>query len=91
MKTMTLIRTASVTLAGGLLLAGCAEYGPAGDPGFGAAVRHNMALHIINPEPDDLSLPPADGYRQGGAIGRYKTDTVEPPVETFTVDIDINN
>ncbi|MDH3661115.1 MAG: hypothetical protein OEU92_14005 [Alphaproteobacteria bacterium] len=91
MKAMITMQKTTVILAGTLLLSACAEYGPAGDPRFGAAVQHNMALHIINPEPDDLTLPPTDGYRQGGAIGRYKTDTVEPPVETFTVDIDTNN
>ncbi len=80
-------RTALV-LAGALLLTGCAEYGPAGDPGFGSAVRHNMALHIIDPEPRRETLPPTDGYRRGLAVGRYQTDTVEPPVETYTIDED---
>lgn len=45
MKKFTLV------LAGALLLSACAEYGPAGDPGFGAAVRHDMALTSSNSSP----------------------------------------
>ena len=47
--------------------------------GYGDSVRHNMAVHIINPRPkyDVDSLSGLSGPRAAGAIGRYESDKVE--------------
>jgi type IV pilus biogenesis protein CpaD/CtpE len=42
-------------------------------PSFGDAVRHNMAVQIINPDGHpDLSPPPMDGVRAADAVKRYR-------------------
>lgn len=49
-------------------------------PDFGNAVRHNMAVHIINPNPAYApgALPVANGDRTNLAVTRYKTGTTTP-------------
>jgi type IV pilus biogenesis protein CpaD/CtpE len=64
-------------LAAAVLVAACAP--PTSADRFGEAVRTNMALHIIEPAPVDLSQPPADGVRRALAIERYRADQVEKP------------
>ena len=68
------------------LLGACATdpnpFAPTTAETFGEAVRHNMAVQIIDPEPEDLALPPADGDRTLLMTGRYKTDKVKKPEET---------
>ena len=42
-------------------------------PSFGNAVRHNMALHILNPDVEASAEAPAlDGARAGVAMERYR-------------------
>ena len=47
--------------------------------GFGNSVRHNMAVHIINPRPnyDIDKLSDLSGPRAAGAIGRYEHGEVK--------------
>lgn len=57
------------------------------DPGFGDAVRTNIALHTINPDPQyPEDMREADsGARAGLAQRRYRTGTViEPRITTTT-------
>ena len=51
------------------------------DTGLGATVRHNMALHIINPDPVYQGQPieGASGARAAGAQERYRKGTVKEP------------
>lgn len=55
-------------------------------PDFGNSVRHNMAVHIINPPSlgKETTVVPMDGVRALGAIDRYqKHEVIEPEkVET---------
>ena len=44
---------------------------------FGEAVRQNMAVQVVDPEPADLDLPQGDGDRTLLMIDRYKTDKVD--------------
>jgi type IV pilus biogenesis protein CpaD/CtpE len=79
-------RYTTVLVLAPLALAGC---GPNADPwapttavNFGEAVRHNMAVQIVDPEPGDLNPPQSDADRTLLMIGRYKTGRVTPPQET---------
>lgn len=81
MRTVNAIAIA-VTLLG---LAACSEPGQPG-PGFGEAVRNNMAAQIIPPplraepyEPTDLN-----GARAEDAFTRYETGKVTQPATTAT-------
>jgi type IV pilus biogenesis protein CpaD/CtpE len=77
-------RNLAILMLLGLGLAACSNK-PADTPRpeFGEAVRTNMALQIINPEPpESMDLPPSDGVRRSLMIGRYQVDEVEPPRET---------
>ncbi len=72
-------------MAAALLLAlgGCET-----DPGFGNAVRHNMALQIINPDPqyDANALEADSGARAALAQRRYRTGTViQPAIQSTSV------
>ncbi|MBE0530539.1 MAG: hypothetical protein IH626_06885 [Rhodospirillales bacterium] len=59
-------------LTGLLAMAACAPAEPP-LPDFGNAVRHNMAVHILNPDYEAPAAPtPMDGARAGVAIGRYR-------------------
>ncbi len=55
-------------------------------PDFGNTVRHNMAVHVINPPSlgKATTALPMDGVRAMGAIDRYqKHEVIEPEkVET---------
>lgn len=57
------------------------------DTGFGSAVRHNVALQVIDPDPQYAGTPVegADGARSALAIDRYKKGSVKQPVR-----VDIN-
>lgn len=75
-----------LALAAAATLSACADPGET-SPNFGNAVRHNMAVHIINPAPDygaDM-LPTGDGRRQALATERYATGKVlRPPAPSTT-------
>ena len=50
-------------------------------PGFGDAVRHNMAVQLVSPAPATAAeLPDTDGSRAGRAMQRYQEYKVVPPV-----------
>lgn len=71
------------------LTAGCSNL-PLNEPGdsFGAAVRHNQEMQIVNPNPQPEPGPiPMDGARAGIALDRYQTDRVKQPksLNTSTV------
>ena len=56
-------------------------------PNFGDAVRQNMAVHIIDPQPIpmDEAGPGLDGRRAAGALDRYQRgETIEPERLTTT-------
>lgn len=58
------------------------------NPAFGDAVRHNMAVQIINPDGHpDLTAPPMDGARGTLAIERYRTGQTEKVVEQRTSEV----
>ncbi len=77
-----------LSLAGVSLAAACAPVDQP-VPGFGNAVRQNMAAHIVNPDPhpDDLPPPEMDGERVKGAIDRYREDRIKRPVTLQTTTI----
>ena len=55
------------------------------NPGFGDAVRHNMAVQMVNPDgSQDFSPPPMDGARAVEAIERYRTGRTTKVVEQKT-------
>ena len=58
-------------------------------PDFGNSVRHNMAVHIINPPSlgKATTAVPMDGVRALGAIDRYQKHEVIEPEEVKTTDI----
>lgn len=54
------------------------------DPGFGEAVKYDMAIQVIDPDPvydEDGAQPGDDGGHAAQAVKRYRTDTVKK-VET---------
>ena len=71
-----------------LVLAGCSQpgFGPeAAD--YGAAVRQNIAVQTVNPEPSALPPDGLDGARAALMLGRYRADKVEPPRDISTSNI----
>lgn len=74
-----------------VLLAGCQTAAPlpqAGslDAGFGEAVKYDMAIQVIDPDPvydQNDAQPGADGAKGAAAAKRYRTDQVKQ-VETQT-------
>ncbi len=54
---------------------------------FGNAVRHNKAVHIINPAPAQAVISNMDGPRAAGAIGRYQRGEVVQPRTLSTTSI----
>ena len=84
-KVIKFITVASVA---SLALMGCAErYDKPKQtlsPSFGNAVRHNMAVQIINPEGHpDLSPSAMDGARADEAVTRYREGKTKE-VKVFT-------
>ena len=57
-------------------------------PAFGDAVRHNMAVQIINPDGHpDLSPPPMDGARADDAVKRYREGKTVEVIQQRTSDV----
>lgn len=57
-------------------------------PAFGDAVRHNMAVQILNPDGNpDLSPSPLDGARAAEAIERYRAGKTKEVVQQRTSDV----
>lgn len=65
------------------LLAGCNTVNPqtgSVDPGFGEAVKYDMAIQVIDPDPvyhEDGAQPGESGVKGAEAIKRYRTDAVK--------------
>lgn len=82
--------TSVVIVAVAGLLAACENPAPRHlSPGFGDAVRTNMAVHIVNPPQERVAGEPTDlnGARAAKVIERYqKAETVklERPKATIT-------
>lgn len=77
----------SLSIAALALLAACAPVDQP-TPGFGDAVRFNIAAQVVNPNPHPNDMPPPEmeGERTRGAIERYQTDKVKRPVPLGTTD-----
>ena len=57
--------------------AGCAPV----DPGMGEALRYDMAIQTIDPDPvypEGSAEPGASGVKAAAAVQRYRTDAVKP-------------
>lgn len=84
------MNTRHLVLLAGLGLAACTEPVDTPRPEFGEAVRNNMAMQIINPEPPaSMELPPSDGVRRALMMERYQRDKVEPLDPTTTSGIQV--
>jgi hypothetical protein len=74
-----------------LPLAALAACAPADrpSPGFGDAVRHNIAAQVVNPDANLADLPPPEmeGERTRGAFERYQADKVKRPVPLGTTTV----
>ena len=56
------------------------------DPGFGEAVKYDMAIQTINPDPVypvEAALPGSSGTAAAAAAERYRKGTVKP-IERIT-------
>jgi type IV pilus biogenesis protein CpaD/CtpE len=76
------------TFAGLILaLAACSNAEPL-NPDFGASVRHNMMIHIINPAPAHANrgAPDMRGQRAADVIERYNKGAATPLVIEKTGD-----
>lgn len=70
-----------VSLAAGALLAACTPV----DPGFGEAVRYDMAIQTVDPDPvypEGSTEAGSSGTTAASAAERYRKGTVKP-VETI--------
>ena len=65
------------------LLAGCETVYPqtgSTDPAFGEAVKYDMAVQVIDPDPvyaEDGEQPGSHGEKGAEAVKRYRTDKVK--------------
>ncbi len=83
MKTVTIL----LATAGAIALAGCqTQPRLVTPPSCGNSVRHNLAVHIINPRPAMAATEATDmdGQRAAGAIGRYERGEVLRPLDVTT-------
>ena len=84
---MKITRIIVAVVIGSAVLAAC-EIEPRMtlSPDFGNSVRHNMAVHIINPPSlgKETTALPMDGVRALGAIDRYQKHQVIEPEEVKT-------
>jgi len=62
-------------------LSACADPHVPLAPDFGNAVSANIAAQVINPAPNvSEQYPTTNGQRAAGAVERYRTEHVYPPV-----------
>ena len=65
-------------------LTGCNTYydhSGSKDPGFGEAIKYDMAVQTIDPDPiyaEEGAQPGDAGDKAAGAVKRYRTDAVRP-------------
>ena len=86
---MKITRIIVAVVIGSAVLAACeTEPRMTLSPDFGNSVRHNMAVHIINPPSlgKETTALPMDGVRALGAIDRYQKHQVIEPEEVKTTD-----
>ena len=79
-----------LTLLAPVVVAGCNQvYPPTSEATFGDAVRHNMTMQVVNPEPlpQTAATAPFDGDRAALMMLRYKSDQVEEPAELRTTTV----
>jgi hypothetical protein len=88
--TIHIIKPFSV-LAVTLVLAACSDRLTLNEPdNFGAAVRHNMEMQIVNPAAQpEVGPTPMEGNRAAIAIQRYEADKVKPPRSLNTSGINV--
>jgi type IV pilus biogenesis protein CpaD/CtpE len=69
-------------------LAACADTQSPMNPGFGDSYQHNMAVHVIDPNPANAGsgAPDLEGERARIAIDRYRGAATLAPVETTTTE-----
>jgi type IV pilus biogenesis protein CpaD/CtpE len=74
-----------------MLLGACSDRLPLSQPdNFGAAVRHNVEMQIVNPTAQPEPGPtPMDGSRAALAFKRYQTDQVKQPKSLSTSGISL--
>jgi len=80
-----IVRNAIVVLIAAVAISACAQTNEPLNTGFGDSYYHNIALQVINPQPENAGsgAPNMDGERAGIAIERYKgAKTLEPVVVT---------
>lgn len=71
-----------VSVAAIALVAACAPV----DPGLGEALKYDMAIQTVNPDPvypEDSAQPGASGTTAAAAAERYRKGTVKP-VQTIS-------
>ena len=76
------LSTAPAILFGAAMLSGCAAV----DPGFGEALKYDMAVQTVDPDPvypQGSAEPGNSGVVGAAATKRYRTDAVKA-VETQT-------
>ncbi len=76
---MKITRILAAVVIGFVVLAACeTEPRMTLSPDFGNSVRHNMAVHVINPPSlgKETTAVPMDGVRALGAIDRYQKHEV---------------
>lgn len=79
------IQTSTIALLAGFsvtVLSACTPY----DAGLGENVKHNMAVQVINPDPQYTGDPMegSSGDRAAAAAERYRKGTVKEPVSIRT-------
>lgn len=76
MRIEIVILAAAITL-GSFLLGACTPH----DTGLGENVKHNMAMQVIDPDPQYAGDPieGASGDRAASALERYRKGTVKEP------------
>ena len=81
-----IVRNATITLIVAMGLSACVESNEPLQSGFGDAYHHNIAVQVINPEPENAGsgAPNLDGERAGLAIERYKAGNIIEPVQVDT-------
>jgi hypothetical protein len=73
-----------------LLLSACDTVYPASqsiDPGFGEAVKYDMAIQVIDPDPvytAEGARPGDSGDKAAGAVKRYRSGQVKEPTKEST-------
>lgn len=83
------MRIAFLTVAAAFGLAACADTQAPLNPGFGDSYHHNMAVHVIDPNPANAGSGAADlnGERARVAIDRYRSSTTIVPEDLTTSDV----